>query len=75
MMTLMVRGVRVSISTQTISKFPYQPNFQVLANTAEIDYRMDEILKVKIKQIGLEYKVVRFQKMARITATEQEYAP
>lgn len=65
----------MNISTHIISQILHGPVFVLPANTAEIDFRVKEIKKVKVKQIGSEDKLVQLQKMDRITATDQEDVP
>lgn len=43
LLSVLIRGVRVNISTQTISRFLHGLDFQLPANTAEIDHHMDEM--------------------------------
>lgn len=59
-MNMIIKGVRVDISTQTISRFLHGLDFQLPTNTVEMDYPMDEMQKVKTKQNNLEDKLTHF---------------
>lgn len=45
----MIKGVLENISMQIIFRFLHRSEFQLLANTAEINYRVNEMQKVKVK--------------------------
>lgn len=57
---LIIRGVRVNISTQTISQMLYGPEFLQPANTLRIDFCIVEMQKIKRKQIRTDDKFIYF---------------
>lgn len=65
----------VKISTQTISRFLHKLEFQLSANMAKIDYRVGEIQKIKVNQIGLKKYFAHLRWMHGIIPTEWEEAP
>lgn len=60
---IMILGVQVNISAQTI-----------LAYMSKIDFSIEEMQKVKVKQIGSKDKLIYFWWMAGLIATKREEA-
>lgn len=57
---LIIQGVRENISSQTICIVLNGPEFLPPSNISEIDFRVDKIQKVKVKQIRSQDKLIYF---------------
>lgn len=59
-MTLIIRGVRVNITMKNITRLLHGSKFQLPTNIDKIDYRIEEMQKVKLKRICFEDKISHF---------------
>lgn len=73
--SVLLKGVWVNISTQIISKFLCRLDFQLLANTSEIDHHIERMQKVNSKTIKLEDKFSHFSFIVGIISILQKYEP
>lgn len=72
-MTVMIsRGFWVNISNWTISRILHGLEFQAPVNTFEIDFHMEEMWKIKRKQISTKDKLIHFQWISGLIMSDQE---
>lgn len=58
--SLVIKGVYVDISSQTIKRFLYGPAYQAPANTAKMDYRIEKMRKITNQTLGMDEKMLMF---------------
>lgn len=65
----------MNISTQMISRFLHEAEFELPTDTFEIDHQIKEKKKVKFKHIGMERKYKNLRWIFGIIDSSQEDAP
>lgn len=64
--------VWVKISTFTISRFLYGPNYRLSVNIRQMDYKLEKMRKITQIQLGMEDKMGHFRWIARHIASNGE---